>query len=544
MIFPIVKLEEVVAIVRSQIEIPPDLIVDSYDSKADFENGTIIFSGGVVARYGDSTLKTDTLILRNGTDAEEKNPAISIGEGTDRRDIGVHEAYAIGKVELIDPQGTIEASDLWLSWNKITRKDPKAVLSRGKNIRLKLGSLALAAESAEQRPTGWMLTNLSGQSGRDLKTGYRFSARSMNIVPGKFGVAKQVKFTMLGLPVPTIPSFRFSLDRRSQGVKIPQISYRQREGVGAAWNGNFIVNDRSQILSAINVFPRVLPSFNAYLATSKVKPEESFNNAFAPQNDFGERQISSYFESIYWTKPEDHIDFIRTKRNLVSAGSLINVGSFGRKSDFLENYSKALDVALERSGPMSGGSGFLYTLRGQTISRGGEAAYGRVSANGSLVSPMWKSGRLSGLTRLDAGIRSGVANNLGTSGWFGGESGVVYRPSEGFQFGVGLYGYQNIGTSRYLVDQFISDQGMVIRGDISGGATQISIMWRYDPTQGWFDRQMRISQVVGGLEPVFIYRANPNEVQLGLRFRIDTALTLLQNRQTKAKAKDNAKVKQ
>ncbi|MDH4389613.1 MAG: hypothetical protein QE269_12900, partial [Fimbriimonas sp.] len=122
--------------------------------------------------------------------------------------------------------------------------------------------------------------------------------------------------------------------------------------------------------------------------------------------------------------------------------------------------------------------------------------------------------------RMDAGRYS----------WFGGEAGLSYEPKENTRLSVGVYGYRSFGRALYDADLFNSDQGISLRGDIYGNATKISMLWRYDPSQGWFDRQFRISQVMGPVEPVIIYRQNPNEYQFGLRFRMDQVLGLLLNR--------------
>jgi hypothetical protein len=500
-----------------------DILILSYDQVVDAKNGYAIFKGGVVAKYGVTTLKTDTLVVR---DVEETSSAISVTDGSRTFMLGAKEAHAFGSVELIDPDGTIKAEDLWFTWSQTAKRDPKNVIGRAKGFYMRVGALWMKAETAEQTSLGWNLKKISAST-CNLKTPlYEVTAKELNITPGKRGSLRHVRIGLLGQKLPDIPVLSFSLDRRTRSTRLPQLSYRQRDGFGVAWNGNVVVDDSRQYNGFVNAFPKLKPVYSIYYSETKIPAEKAGFAQFIPIDDLGERALYSPYESIYTTRPEDAKGFLNTPRNAVTFGTLFNVGTFGRQSDLVNTYSKPIEAVLEKGGPAFNGWSYLSQVRGMVISEDGGDQYARGTFTTSMMPPLLIKGRLVGSLRIDSGLR--VSSQ--SSGWFGGEIGLSYKAKENLRFSVGAYGFKPFGTTLFNSDRFVSDQGYVFRTDLEGSATKVSLMWRYDPTQGWFDRQMRISQVIGCLEPVFIYRGNPNEYQIGIRFRIDEALALLQQR--------------
>jgi hypothetical protein len=508
-----------------------DLVILSYDVVADRQDGYIIYRGGVVAQMGPTTLKTDTLVVR---DVPETEGIIVLNDGTRMITLEPKEAYAYGAVELSNPVGEVKAADMWFTWNSRKKKDPKAVIGRAKGVSIRLGSLWVKAESAEQTNLGWTLKKVSGSTCVRTVPLYGFQAKEVNLVPGKQGKVKHVRFSILGQPLPDVPTLSFSLDQRTQGLRIPQLSYRQRDGFGVAWNGSIVVDDQRQFNGFINAFPKLRPVYTAYYSQTKANPEKAGLAQFVPISDFGERAWYSYFETIFARSLDNAKTFLGNERNTWTVGTTFNVGTFGRQSDLKNTYSKPFEAVYERSGVSDGWS--LYgQSRLMTISEDGKGTFGRASFLGSAIPPVRTKGRLTTALRFDGGYRLDPSS----SGWLGGEAGFSYEPLRDMKISAGAYGFKQFGTPLFAGDRFISDQGFVVRGDILGSATKLSMMWRYDPTQGWFDRQIRLSQVVGCIEPVFVYRGRPNDYQLGIRFRIDAALGLLQQRNPKQDSKGN-----
>lgn len=490
------------------------------EADIDRRTGYGIYRGGVEVLFGPTRLVTDTLIIRDSETALDDS-AVKDGEREFR--LKNHEAVAVGKVQIIDPDGTIEARDLWYTWDEATTSNPKAPVAKASDFLIQVGRARIFAQNAEKDSTGWKLRQVSATTDNTRKPAYEFKLDSLDITPGKAGVARGVQFKLFGGALPKIPSLTFSLDRRVRATRPPQLTYRQQGGLGVAWDGNFLFGDQRVLSASASAFPGLLPAINVSYTLSETPAEKSANNQFTTASDFGERQAFSYFENIYAGEVEFQNAMLGFDRKTTQIAVSSGIGTFGRKSDLKNFYTKPLELVHERSGYLNGSkSAFFYQGRVQSVSEDGGAFYGRLRLTGGVVSePRW-NGRLLTTMRLDGGVLADV-NGFG---WAGGEIGASYEPRENFRLSAGVYGYETFGTPLFVGDRFVSNQGLSLRGDLYGKATKISMMWRYDPAQGWFDRQFRISQVFGPVEPVIIYRANPNEYQFGLRFRIDELLDL------------------
>lgn len=516
--FPVFDLAPVWnCIQQSQVE---DIEIRAYDIERHLPNGYVIYRGGVEVQLGPTRIVTDTLILR---DAPEGAEPVDVQDGEVTYRLGNQEARAIGAIQIIDADGTIQASDLWLTWRKDLPKN--AISARAKGFKVEIGKFLMNAEEATRTGTSWDLSKVRATTDRGSRPLYSLAMDHLLIDPGRKGTGKGVVISFLGAKLPKLPTLAFSLDRRARATRIPQLSYRQRDGFGVAWDGNFLSGDQSLLTTSISSFPKLPPTFITTFSNSKIPYERSVQNQFQVQSDLGDRGAFSYFGSIYISDIEGQNEFLGAPRDTFQIGSTFNVPTFGRKSDLKRLYSKPVEVLHEKSG-LKNGYAFTTQWRAGMFQEGGETPVGRGLFTGSVAPPIRQDGRLLSSVRFDGGLRL----DSGRYSWFGGEAGVSYEPRENTRLSVGVYGYKTFGNALYDADLFTSDQGLSLRGDIFGNATKVSLLWRYDPSQGWFDRQFRISQVMGPIEPVIIYRQNPNEYQFGLRFRIDQVLGLLQNR--------------
>ena len=516
--FPLFDLAPVwMCVQQSQVE---EIEIRAYDVAIDYKDGYTIYRGGVEAILGQTRLVTDTLIVR---DSDTPVRSREIIDGTSRYELGNHEARAVGSVQIIDPDGTIQATDLWVSWDSERPTTEPSATARG--LKVEIGSFQLEAEEAVRLGAKWEMKRVRGTTDKGPRPLYSLSMDQLSVDPGRRGTGRGVTISLLGAKLPKISSMAFSLDRRARATRIPQVSYRQRDGFGVAWDGNFLIGDQKLVTTSISAFPKLAPTFVSTFSFSGIPYEQSVQNQFQVQSDIGDRNPFSFFGNIYISDIEDQAGFLGAPRNTTQLSSSFNIQSFGRQSDFLKTYSKPIEAVQERSGTKDGLS-YMTQLRAGMFQEGSGTSIGRGLLTGSVSTPARQNGRMFSTTRLDAGMRL----DSGRYSWFGGEAGVSYEPRENTRLSVGVYGYRSFGMPLYDADLFNSNQGVSLRSDVFGKATKVSLIWRYDPTQGWFDRQFRISQVMGPIEPVIIYRQNPNEYQIGLRFRMDQVLGLLQNR--------------
>ncbi len=502
---------------QSQVE---DIYIRAYDIAVDNEKGYVIYRGGVEAELGPTKIVTDTLIVRKSS----KDPKpLQITEGNETYTLGPDEAKAVGAVKIIDPDGTIEANDLWVTWAPdLPAGTPTA---KAKGFKIAIGNFYLSAKEATRTGAKWDLAIVEATTDKGRRPLYSLKMDHLLVDPGRRGTAKGLTMSLFGTKLPKIPSTSFSLDRRARATRIPQLSYRQRDGFGIAWDGNFLSGDQQLLTTSISSFPKLPPTFITTFSNSRIPYEKSSANQFQVQSDIGERNPFSYFNNIYTSDIEGQNDFMSAPRDTFQLATSFNIASFGRQSDLQKLYSKPIEAIQERSG-IANGYSYITQWRAGLFQEGGDKAVPRGLLTAAISPPYKQSGRLFSSIRLDGGAHI----DSGMYSWFGGEAGVSYEPIENTRLSAAVYGYKTLGRPLYDADLFNSNQGVSLRGDIFGKATKVSFMWRYDPTQGWFDRQFRISQVMGPVEPVIIYRQNPNEYQFGLRFRMDQVLSLLQNR--------------
>ena len=225
---------------------------------------------------------------------------------------------------------------------------------------------------------------------------------------------------------------------------------------------------------------------------------------------------------------------MQVPKNLFTVNSTFNYETVGRKTDRITNYSLPLEIGLERGGGL-GNWAYLLQVKAARIVEAGDRSENRLSLFGSAFLPIYHRGRMTAGTRIDATTRL----DSSPSGFIGAESGFSYDLGNDLTFSSGAYGYKNVGTAAFAGDNFQTNQGYVVRGDWFGKSTNISIMFRYDPTQGWFDKEYRLTQVVGPIEPVLVYRQSPRQYVLGIRFRTQDISRILSRRKNESSGDRN-----
>ncbi|MBS1702004.1 MAG: hypothetical protein JST12_10115 [Armatimonadetes bacterium] len=498
------------------------LIIKNYEMEADRQNGYVIYRGGVEAIYGVTTLTTDTLIVRRGNKGD---PPIEVKDGDKTYTLRPMEAVAVGKVLLVDPAGTIQAKNLWFTWDPDRRAAMDEVVGQGDSVDVHIANFSIRADKMSQSLKGIDFSHVQVSTSGWKHPYFKFDARSVFIEPGKRGTARSVRLSLLGATLPAIPLFRFTLDPRANGSQIPRVGLRQGSGIGMSWGGDFVTSDSTDISTAVNAYPKVQPTYLLSYGKSFVPAERAAENQFRVYDPFGERSDYSFFGNIYTNSIERAYEGLRTEKDLFSVGTFYNYHTLGRQSDDKISYSRPIEIGYSRGGP-SGAWGYMVQAKAMRVLEEGAHAGNRFSLQGNFFTPLMRKGKLVGGARIDGQARLDASS----SGYLGGEGGFTYEASKDFNLSAGAYGYRNFGTPLYVGDHFLTDQGFVVRGDIFGNSTNFSIMFRYDPTQGWFDREYRFSQVVGPIEPVIVYRASPHQYQLGFRFRTQDLARMLERR--------------
>lgn len=499
-----------------------DLVILSYETEADLLDGYVIYRGGVKAMYGPTTLTTDTLVVRNGASGD---PAVQVDVDGKKMSLKPMEAYALGTVSVVDPDGTIKASNLWFTWDAVRRSNPEEVVGRAEGVDVHISTVWIKADKMTSAAKGLEFFNVAVSTSNWKTPLYSAKAKSVFVIPGKQALAKDVRFSILGVQSPPLPQFTFLLDPRANGVQIPRIGFRQGAGIGVSWGGDLLVGESSVASMAINSYPRVQPTYAFSYAKSRVPVEQSGLNQFLISDQFGERSIFSFFGNVYTQSLDQAYERIRIPKDMFSVGTNFNFETLGRITDRKTNYSRQLEVGYEKGGPF-GDWGYLLQAKASRIAEGGGPGQNRLMFQANAFTPLAKSGNFTAGARLDGVYRFDAS----PSGYLGAEGGLSYQANEFLKFSTGLYGYHNFGTPLFAGDNFVTNQGYVVRGDWFGPANNFSLMFRYDPTQGWFDKEYRISQVMGPLEPVLAYRESPRQYSIGFKFRTGDITRLLQRR--------------
>ncbi len=517
---------EVVRTVAIQQRIDDDLLISAETSSYDPNTKVWIFSRGVVATYGLSTVKSDRLELR-------------LAEG-DRR------AIATGNVQLEDPDVTLQAQNLDFSW------DPAGRTGRAENATIRIGRLQLQAEQVNIKPELYEFINVSATTNPGNPALYLLRSPRLTLVPGKSGSAQRPSLFLFGQKLVTLPDRNFNLDPRTQGVSLPSISYRRGAGLGVSFQAGRLLDERTNLYVGAATFPGSYPGFGAVVTRSSV-PVERSNQILTPASDLGERFYYGYFENIDVNAPANERAFLRSDRRAVSVSSVWNAGVGARGADTF--VTKALEGVYEIGGTyggrratreneygekeevIEGGVGYYGQTRLQHIRERGGPFTARAVAIGSLQLPTYNFGpRLSTLGRIDTSIFGG-RNQFG---WIRGSAGLVYQALPQLRLAGAFVTSAEAGTPQFAFDPLYAKSGYHLRGDLNLGATRVSYLTKYDTRLKMYDREYMISQVAGAFEPFLVYRKFPQEYRFGLRLRIDEFYEILRRktfrRRTPAKA--------
>lgn len=457
-------------------------------------DGAVIFSGGVVARYGVTELHADTLTLY---------------QSQSRR-----EGIAEGQVQLVDPDGTASADRLAFNWGNQTAK--------GTRMKIVVSGLYVDADEVDIKPGEWVLTGVAASPEAGARP--MFGLRSPRVVyrPGKTGRAYRASFSVFGNRLITLPSYDFGGKRTSDGLRPPSISVRG--GLGINWRSSLLVDDRTRLGGGFRARRGDWPGVQAEI-TRSLLPRNEPGTLRPPENDLGERFAYGYFDSLLVRRPSVERETVGARRSSVSLATTFNQSMTARLNDRL--YSKPAELILEE-GREVGGFGLLANARYQSIREENGRNEKRAVVMGAALAPSVEIGG-----GLETHLRVDAATFLGRErfGWAQVQGGLVYRPSSQLRLGAAYVLASQSGRPLFENDRLFSMRAFHGRMDVDFGSTRVSFLTKFDfDRRKWYDNEIGLSQVVGPIEPFVTFREFPRTVSFGVRFRADEVFDRIQRR--------------
>lgn len=457
-------------------------------------DGAVIFSGGVVARYGVTRLHSDTLTLY---------------QNEDRR-----EGIAEGQVHLIDPDGTARADRLQFSW-----KDQTA---SGSRVQIEMNGMYVAADSVEIKPGEWVL--LGAQAAPEAGNRPVFGLKSPRVVyrPGQSGRAYRASFSVFGNRLITLPSYDFGGKRATDGFRIPSISFNN--GWGVNWRSSMLVDDRTRLGGGFRARKGDWPGAQAEVTRSFL-PRNEPGTLRPPINDFAERFSYGYLDSLFVRRPADELELVGARRSSLTLATTYNQTMVARADDRL--YSKPFEAIWEE-GRQVGGFGLLLNGRFQNIRDELGRRDDRAVVFASALAPSQALGNgLSTHLRVDSSAFLGRDRYQ----WTQAQAGLIFRPSPQLRMGAAYVLASQTGSPFLANDRLFAMRAFHGRVDVDFGATRVSLLSKYDfDRRKWYDNEIGFSQVAGPIEPFVVFREFPRTLSFGIRFRADEVFDRIQRR--------------
>lgn len=477
------------------------LTVEWRHKQIDLKRKVVVFEGGIKATYGPTILTADRLEV----DMENKK------------------GRADGNVQVVDPEGTLQGSNLNFDWKEKT--------GSADDVLVQIGPVKASAKRIEIEPNKWTLYELSATPSRTHPPEFMVKSKRVVIRAGRSGRAQNPTLEVFGLRLFTIPvALGFSLDRRVTGFRFPAISFRRGAGFGLAWNSSTLLNDQTSISAQWNAFPTSLPSYALETAWSRIPPTKS-TGLISPRTELGERFGDSYLDSVSTPSTTAEDDYLRDARNTLAAGSYWNQSVRGRRED-VSSVSKRWELSSELGGSLGPIGGFAQ-LRYQSIRPDRATPFvDRLSLHASANIGSWFLAP--GLSLRFRGDLAGYANGNQTYGWARSQAALIYRPFKQLQVAGALVLGGSTGNPFFGYDPLYSNSGYHMRVDLDLGSIRASFLGKYDFGQKrWYDHEYGFSFAAGSFEPYVVWRQFPSDVRFGFRIRASDVFQKLMQRNVK-----------
>lgn len=483
-----------------EIQIDPALRIRFQRQTFDVQNQIGRYYGGVTLYYDLTTLHAEEVEIRF---LEKK--------GT-----------AKGNIRIEDPEGYLEATELEFDWEQRT--------GRAQNVRIVTTGMRGTIGELLITPDRWTLNDVYGTPSGRKRPDVAVRSRQVVLRPGKNGRVRGLGIELFGQRIANLPPYSFTLDRRVEGFRFPNITFRRKEGTGLSWNSGFLLNDRTSISGGFNAFPKSLLSGSFVLAHSDLPPRPSAG-FLQPRNENEERQSEGWMNRIYVRTPQEESDSMRQDRRTYALSSSWNTGTVGRLDDSFE-ITKPLDLALELGGNR-GGWGLQSQVRLHRIrTDNSEPFYNRLLAQVAVHSPTYSLGTW-GRSTLRADLFGTTSDRRGF-GWARAEA-VVYRDfGADFRLGVAGVAAKELGRAFLSIDRPFSRKAFHVRADGRLGNIKMAMMLKYDfDRRQWYDTEYSLNFPAGSFEPYLEARLQPREFRLGFRLRVEEFFNRLSSRELK-----------
>lgn len=467
-------------------------------------DGAVIFSGGVVARYGVTELHSDSL---------------TIYQSETRR-----EGIAEGAVRLIDPDGTARANRLEFNWANQT--------AHGDAVNIVMSGLHMDAEKIDIKPGEWTLLGVSAAPEAGSRPVVGLKSRRIVYRPGLKGRAYRPSFSVFGNKLITLPSYDFGGKGSQDGLRLPAVSLSN--GLGLNWRSSVLVDDRTRLGGGFRARRGDWPGAQVEL-TRSLLPRDEPGTLRPPESDFGERFGFGYFDSLFVRRPSVEREIVGARRSSVTLASTFNQSMVARLVDS-NLYSKPIELIVEE-GRDVGGFGFLANVRHQAIREAGGAHEWRTVLAGSALAPGYSIA-----PGLDTHLRLDTSAFLGRERyqWAQVQAGLIFRPSHQLRIGAAYVLASQSGTPLFENDRLFAMRSFHGRMDVDFGSTRVSLLSKFDfGRRKWYDNEIGFSQVAGPLEPFIVFREFPRTISFGVRFRADEVFDRIQRRLSGQPPKSN-----
>lgn len=455
------------------------------------------FVDGVVATFGPSVLTAEELEL----DYEAK-----IGR-------------ARGKVRLVDPEGELEASDLIFNWQERTGEATDAFV-RVADVRGQVGKITI-------RPDRWILERVYATASPRKTPDIAFRSKYVEVEPGKRGRARNPELLLFGKKLLSLPTSSFTLDRRVEGLRIPTVSFRQKEGFGMNWSSGVLLTDQSALNASLSAFPKNLPNYFVNYAISSTPPSAS-TGFITPRSELEERFSNGFLERIDVRAPEAEDADIRARRRTIAVQSSWNFATAGRFKD-VTGITKPIELIGEMSGESNGWGYFSQARVHQIRATSKDAFQLRTMASTTLQGPKLQLARGLDLRyRVDL---MGITSARATSSFARAALSASASPVRHWRLTAGYARGRDFGKTSYSFDALGRTHTAQIRVDGKIGNIDVGLMYKYDlGRKNWYDTEWMTSIPMGSFDFFMQARLFPRTSTFGLRLRAQQTLGRLADR--------------
>lgn len=462
------------------------------------QSGRALFTGGVTARYGPTVLKAEELEL----------------------DYAAKRGWARGKVEVLDPEGSLSARELEFDWaaGTGTALDVEAyaepVRFRAKRLRIE--------------PGVWTLEDVFATPSRTRPPEIAVRAPRLTLRPGRSGRLVRPSFDLFGWGTGPYPSYSFSLDPRVEGFRLPAVTFKRGAGLGFAWQSGFMVGKNLSLFANTNVMQTEYPRSRIALAWSAVKPNRN-TGWLLPQSELGERFGKGFLDNVYVRTPETEDRWLGAQRRTIAVVSSTNESVAGRLVS-PDGITKPWDLAAEISQRVNPRLALYGQARVQSVRLAQRDPFQTRSLvqSSALYGPVPVGPQLQLRFRLDTFATVGAGTD--GYGWTRGAATLAWRPTPRWTFGLGASVAGASGKPGLVIDPLAYGNLVMGRATYDYGPYRGSVLLKYDYRQGrWVDTEYAASLVAGSFEPYVEARLFPREYRLGVRLRLDSFFARLRD---------------